>query len=948
MTVLSQLTRLRPFLIAASLMACTQVQAQAEWLRNLAEVMRVTAGHSRSTAPSAKAICRTPTLASRDLYVRGSLNAWAADDAWRMQWRCDHYELIASPKGEHTFKLADENWSEDADFGGESGAQFRPVRKPLMPLFERGAPIGMVFDGGPKRFHLSFDGRKRPFLRMSDCQAKPPMGDTQLFLRGTMNNWAALDDYAMRWHCDAYVLNIDLKNRHDFKIGDASWSKPSIVAANAKGEAATEAQGGTGNFTRTFGGEHTVTLRFDAKGTPILSIGPRTFVDGNASALTDPLALSLRFDSRDLRHKNPFGAQPLGTDMAFALRSAPGVKRATLVVEKRELVGNQEQLRYLPLARVPLSPTAEGDGTVRWAGTYRFAEPAVYGYWFEVETPTGSYALQNNRDSIYWTREKGSMGPGMVEALPENPQRIRRYRQTIHLADLRVPAWAPDTVYYYVFPERFRNGNKANDPQVGRDKYQSHGIETHAKWIERPHRPGDSGDAVFNNDFFGGDLEGIIQKLDDIKALGANTLYLTPIFRAASNHKYDTGDYKQIDPAFGTNADFKRLSAAAAQRGMRVVLDTSLNHVGSDSPYFDRFGNFGGKTGAFAGGKPNPASPYYNWFLFDATQTDPNKQYQGWVGVADLPELNKDSPGWRAYAYGSPDSVTRHWLREGAAGWRMDVAPWVNDNFWREWSAVVKQENPQALTVAETWFDASKYFLGDTFDSTMNYIFRNAVLDYAAGGKATTIYPNLELTREAYPTPMLQANMNLLSTHDQARALHAFGIKGNPHTDAGTDPAALAEAKQRLLLSVLFQVGFPGAPTVYYGDEVGVGGGDDPFNRATYPWADEGGQPDLQLRAQFQRLLSLRNAQPVLRRGSLSAPLLLTDNVIVLHRQLGNQHALVLMNNSKAEAPITVTLPAGLPGAWVDGLGGPAASARNGQLTLTLPPLFGRVLLSQP
>jgi cyclomaltodextrinase / maltogenic alpha-amylase / neopullulanase len=206
----------------------------------------------------------------------------------------------------------------------------------------------------------------------------------------------------------------------------------------------------------------------------------------------------------------------------------------------------------------------------------------------------------------------------------------------------------------------------------------------------------------------------------------------------------------------------------------------------------------------------------------------------------------------------------------------------------------------------------------------------------------------LELTREAYPTPMLQANMNLLSTHDQARALHAFGIKGNPHTDAGTDPAALAEAKQRLLLSVLFQVGFPGAPTVYYGDEVGVGGGDDPFNRATYPWADEGGQPDLQLRAQFQRLLSLRNAQPVLRRGSLSAPLLLTDNVIVLHRQLGNQHALVLMNNSKAEAPITVTLPRGLPGAWIDGLGGPAASARNGQLSLTLPPLSGRVLLSQP
>ncbi len=932
---------LRPLLLAASLLApAFQVQAQADWLRGLAEVMRAVSGHQRHGMPQAGNACSPAALANRDIYVRGSFNSWNAQEDWRMSWRCDHYELIATPSGEHQFKLADDDWSADADWGRPIGFE----RGIPQTLRARGAPIEHRFAGGPVRFHLSFPKDKEPQFRMSDCQAKAPLGDNTIYLRGSMNNWAALDDYAMRWHCDAYVLNVDLKGRHDFKIGDAGWTKTSTVAANAKGEPATEALGGSGNLTRTFSGEHTLSLRFDAQGRARLEIGPKSFVDGSSqSAVTDKAALGLRFDSRQEAFKMPFGAQPMGSDFVFKVSSSePGVQRVTLVIERREMTGNQEKLDYLPVARVPMNQQPQAQGS-RFEGRYRFDQAAVYGYWFEVETAQGLYALQNNRDSIYWTREKGSMGPAVVEAMPDSQKRIRRYRQTIHLPDLRVPDWSADVVYYYLFPERFRNGNKANDPVAGRDKYQTHSVETHAKWMERPHRPGESGDAVYNNDFFGGDLEGIISKLDDIKQLGANTLYMTPVFRAPSNHKYDTADYKQIDPAFGSNADFKRLTDEAAKRGMRVIPDTSLNHVGSDSPYFDRFGNYGGKTGAFAGGKPNPASPYYNWFLFDSSQTDPNKQYQGWVGVADLPELNKDSEGWRKFAYRDSDSVTRFWLQQGASGWRMDVAPWVNDSFWREWSNAVKQESPQALTVAETWFDASKYFLGDMFDSTMNYIFRNAVLDFAAGGKATHAYANLELTREAYPAPMLHAAMNLLSTHDQARALHVFGIQGNPHTDSGIDSSKLAEAKQRLLLAVLFQMSFPGAPTVYYGDEVGVGGGDDPFNRATYPWPDEGGQPDLKLRAEFQRLIAMRNAHPVLRRGTLSAPLQLSDDLIVFERKLQGRKALVLLSNRTTAQ--TVSLP--MQGRFVDALSGSSVQAENGLLKVDVPPLFGSVLLSQ-
>jgi cyclomaltodextrinase / maltogenic alpha-amylase / neopullulanase len=250
----------------------------------------------------------------------------------------------------------------------------------------------------------------------------------------------------------------------------------------------------------------------------------------------------------------------------------------------------------------------------------------------------------------------------------------------------------------------------------------------------------------------------------------------------------------------------------------------------------------------------------------------------------------------------------------------------------------VKATKPDALTISETWFDSSKYFLGDLFDSTMNYIFRNAVLDFAGGGKAQNAVANLELTREAYPAAMLHANMNLLSTHDQARSLHHFGIHGNPHTDASVDPVKLAEAKQRLLLAVLFQVAMPGAPTVYYGDEVGVGGGDDPFNRATYPWPDEGGQPDMLLRAEFQRLLKARNEHAVLRRGTLTAPRLVRDDLIVFERVLGGQRALVLLSNRRTAQTVQ-----GLDGRWTDLFHGAEVDAAKG---IEVPALFGRILLS--
>jgi len=899
----------------------------------VAAALLVAAGWAQAQGgtPPATAVCQPDPLGGRSLYLRGSFNSWGSLDAQRFNWACNTYQLVTRLAGEHSFKVGDEGWSADADFGAAPDAPLLPTR-----LTARGRELKNRF-AGTYRFTLTMTDANSPTLKIETCPVDAaPLGTTTLFLRGTMNNWAALDDFAFQFSCDAYYLNTQLSGRHEFKIADAAWTASTSLGA---GSGAYLKEGG-GNIALNFDGANTLRLAW-AGGRPQLALGPRSFADPSAKAVDNAVALSLRFDSRTAAYKAPFGAVTAGTDVDFMLEALPGVDKLTLVVERRRLEGNQEVLEYSEVARVSMVRSA-AEGKAQWRARHRFADVSVAGYWFEAEIGGQRFAYQNNRDAIFWTREKGSGGVGAVADLPAAKGAIRRFRQTVYAADFKVPEWAPDIVYYYIFPDRFRNGDKANDPRPGLTKYHDGSVEWHKHWLDKPWKPGDGSDARYNNDFFGGDLAGIIDKLDYIKDLGANTLYMTPVFKAASNHKYDTADFKQIDPAFGSNADFERLTREAARRGIRVIPDTSLNHTGQDSLYFDRFGNHGGQ-GAFAGGKVNPTSPYASWYSFDSTQAEPDKQYRGWVGIADLPELNKAEPRFRRFAYGDRDSVMKLWLDRGAAGWRMDVAPWISDDFWREWRSAIKAHRPDALTIAETWFDASKYFLGDMFDSTMNYIFRNTVQEYAAGADATKLMPNLELMREAYPRPAFYALMNLLSSHDQARALHHFGW-----LDDTQDPAVIGLAKQRLRLAVLFQMTYPGAPTVYYGDEVGVTGGDDPYNRATYPWADLGGQPDTTLLADFKRLIKLRHDHAVLRRGSLDAPLFVDAQVIVLAREYQGTWAITATNNGNNARTISVVLPTGANKGYRDMLGSiEAIDAKEGLLTLDVPPLYGTVLISR-
>ena len=905
--------------------------------------------------PVVQTNCMANPLGNRAIYLRGSFNTWSAEEALRFTYNCNRYELVAKLVGTQQFKLGDDEWSKDADFGLPGGATTRPVKasEPLH-LALKGGSINYIFNGTHRLVLNMSPSSSDPTLTINGCDA-PPLGETQLFLRGTMNNWTALDDFAFQYSCDAYYLNIKLNARQEFKIADAVWTNPTTFGAISDDHGDHSAIGkdavalgrasdihGVGNLNFLFAGEHTIRLDF-RNGKPQVSIGPQSFADPGAASVTDKIALSIQHDSRNLEYKAPFGAVSAGGTVSFGLTALPGIQSATLVIEKRRLEGNQDVLEYREVARIPLSKSSQ-QSLERWHGRYLFGDVSVYGYYFEIVIDGKTYIYQNNRRSIFWTREKGANGVGQIEDKPDSSKRIRRYRHTVYAADFTVPPWAKDAVYYYIFPDRFRNGNARNDPKPGIDTYQDKGVEFHKNWLDKPYKPntGDGSDAVYNNDFFGGDIAGIIEKLAYIADLGANTLYITPMFKASSNHKYDTADYKNIDPMFGSNADFTRLTSEAAKRGIRVIPDTSLNHVGSDSIYFDRFAKYS-SGGAFEGGKINAGSPYASWFSFDATQSNPDKQFKGWVDVLDLPELNKASPGFRKFAYGDQDSVMKLWLDRGAAGWRMDVVPWVPDDFWREWRAAIKRHKPDALTIAETWFDSSKYFLGDSFDSTMNYIFRSTVLDYVAGGKANAVYQNLEFIREVYPPQAFYALMNLLSSHDVARSLHVLG-----YGDDQTDPKKISEVKRRFRLAVFFQMIFPGAPTIYYGDEVGVTGGDDPYNRATYPWADLGGTPDTALLADFKALIKMRRDHAVLRHGAIDAPMLIDEHIIVLVRQLGNTWAITAMNNATTAKTVTVKLPASMAAThFVDALTGVTVNATNGSMILTVPALFGTALVSR-
>lgn len=605
----------------------------------------------------------------------------------------------------------------------------------------------------------------------------------------------------------------------------------------------------------------------------------------------------VQFHSRLAEFRAPLGPVATGQTARFRLKTAAGrVERVRLVLLDQFIEGNQSSVTWSELADIPMVRTSQPPWDV-WEASYAPEYPGTLGYFFVLSRGGNQAVLGNNHDRIPipYNEVRGTGGTGLITPLEE-------------AEPFGLTAWIPqafdgppqDLVYYYIFPDRFRNGNRANDPKPGeRTATGGNPIEVHSSWAQpEPFKPGDGrGDEFWNNDFYGGDLEGIIEKLDHIASLGTTMIYMTPIFHAESNHKYDHADYLTIDPAFGDLAVFRRLVQEARKRGIGIMLDASLNHTGADSLYFDRYGKWPG-VGAFENERIRTDSPFYDWYIFRPNERNPDRMYQQWANPS-LAEL-AESDSWKDFAFRSERSVSQYWLRQGAAGWRMDVAPWVSDEFWTEWRSTLKSRFPESVLICETWFKASKYLTGTMFDGTMNYIFRAAALDFARGGSPRKFADTLEMLLELYPLPALRRSMSLISSHDVPRALHQLGYRRN----TGSIPEVI---RKRFLLAVALQYLLPGAPTVYYGDEVGVTGGEDPLNRGPFPWPDTGATwGDWGLLGEYQKLARLRRENPeTLVFGSLQ--FLHTAGILAfLRRGDGGKTLLLLLNNDTEPKTIFV------------------------------------------
>ncbi len=451
----------------------------------------------------------------------------------------------------------------------------------------------------------------------------------------------------------------------------------------------------------------------------------------------------------------------------------------------------------------------------------------------------------------------------------------RAYQITVYDRAFDTPRWLRGGVMYQIFPDRFYASKTA---ACDRDD-----VYLHEHWSDLPILMPENGDENCARDFFGGDLKGIEQKLPYLASLGVTVLYLNPIFAARSNHRYDTADYTQIDPLLGTNADFASLCAAADKAGIRVMLDGVFSHTGEDSLYFNKFGRY-----PTLGAYQSPDSPYYPWYTFEQYPD----RYACWWGIHTLPAVDKNCESYRDFML-NERGVARTWLKNGAAGWRLDVADELPMRFLRDLRATARAQKDDAALLGEVWEDASHkvaygemrcYCLGDTLDSVMNYPLREAAIDFFTGKtNAFSLCRLIKSQQENYPKPFYYAVMNLLGSHDRARAVNALcgrsfdDIPLQRRAAAVLTRAEYALGRVRYLEMLRLICALPGIPCVYYGDEAGMTGAADPYCRGAFPWGSE----DAEMTEAVKAILQARRASRALQTGALEAFARDADTLVV-------------------------------------------------------------------
>lgn len=574
------------------------------------------------------------------------------------------------------------------------------------------------------------------------------------------------------------------------------------------------------------------------------------------------------YNSRLEYHKSIFGAVKTDQTVTFRIILPRDFccHAAKLVIKKAEA----DEYGYINMQW----DCMEGVGEEWWKVDFTAEKAALYKYHFEYDTSWGTSRIYHAGNGLAAIKGDGE-----------------DWQLTVYDKDFHTPEWLRGGIIYQIFPDRFASSGtkKQNVPS---DRVLRTDRDGDPYWI--PTAEG----KVLNNDYFGGDLNGIEQKLGYLKSLGVTCIYLNPIFEAQSNHRYDTANYEKIDSMLGTEKDFKSLCESAKKLGIRIMLDGVFSHTGDDSRYFNRYSRYD-SLGAYQ----SKESPYYGWYKFNKWPDD----YESWWGIEILPEVNEDNPDFIEYITGK-NGIVRKWLKLGASGWRLDVADELPDEFLDEFRKAVKKEKADGLVLGEVWEDASnkssygklrRYLLGKQLDSVMNYPFAGAVIDFIRDANAELFASRVMSIVENYPKEVLDVLMNHLSTHDTMRAITALAGESCAYRDRKWQSTHSLDEKEyhygmKLLMAAsAMQFALPGVPTIYYGDEAGMQGYKDPFNRRCYPWGKENGE----LVEWYKKLGKIRNENRVFKDGRFEI-LSAVAGCVAFSRKNDDEAILVISNSN--------------------------------------------------
>ncbi|MBO5743228.1 MAG: glycoside hydrolase family 13 protein [Clostridia bacterium] len=576
--------------------------------------------------------------------------------------------------------------------------------------------------------------------------------------------------------------------------------------------------------------------------------------------------MRILYDSKNLKYKTPFGCLKAGEVCSIRLDIPSScMAKEVILLFINEHTGKEHRFSMSFMRKEDMYDIYSLKFSIDCAG--------LYFYKFLITDENTTFELY--KEGKYDT----NIGSGDM------------WQLSVYEKDFCVPNVFKGKVMYQIFPDRF---NKEGDCDL---KNKLTPFYIHENKNDTPHfKPNENGE-VLNNDFYGGNLKGIEKKLAYIKSLGVSIIYLNPIFKAFSNHRYDTCDYKKIDEMLGTEADFISLCKAAYEMGIKIILDGVFSHTGSNSIYFDSEKIFG--TGAVS----NENSPYRQWYNFSEY---PHK-FDAWWGIKTLPAVNELNDGYLDYIIRDNKSVISHWLKLGADGFRLDVADELPDEFIYLLRKRVKEIKKESFVLGEVWEDASnkisygkrrKYFVGSELDSVMNYCFKNAIIDFVCGKIAAEdfAYRVMEIC-ENYPADSLNSLMNFLSTHDTARIINSLSGCEMPNTKEKQAEYKLSKEErslgtQRLFTAAFLEFVLPGNACIYYGDEIAMEGFGDPFCRRYYEWDNKNEETYLL----FKSLGEMKNSCPALQNGDIGFEI--TDSLMIIKRSCNSEVFKAVINLS--------------------------------------------------